>query len=82
MSYIFNRENYECAKRNGSAERFRGDEISWRISYEEGYSLSAQIALLMDRDTKPEEVQKYQEARARVKAKVDEEIKAFEGEAK
>lgn len=68
---------YLLAKKNGQVERFRGDEISRRIAKE--YPLSAQIALLMDKDDKPTEWEAYQEFRAKVKAEVDAEIKAING---
>ena len=76
MSYIFNKENYECAKQNGVLEKFRGDEISRRIAKE--VPLSEQIAILMDKDTKPEKFAKYQTLRMKVIVSVDEDIKAFE----
>ena len=63
---------YLLAKKNGKAERFRGSEISRRIS--KVYPLSDQIALLMDKDEKPTEWEAYQEFRAKVKADVDKEI--------
>lgn len=72
---IFNKENYEVAKANGLADRFRGDEISRRIAKE--YPLSAQIALLMDKDIKPEEWAEYQVFRDKVKSEVDAEITAI-----
>ena len=72
---IFNKENYELAKVNGLVDRFRGDEISRRIAKE--YPLSAQIALLMDKDVKPEEWAEYQVFREKVKSEVDAEITAI-----
>ena len=60
------------AKESGVLEKFRGDEISRRIA--RVYPLSAQIALLMDKDEKPEEWNEYQAFRAAVKAEVDAEI--------
>jgi hypothetical protein len=78
MSNIFNKENYECAKINGDLERFRGDEISRRIAKE--YPLSAQIALLMDKDLKYNEWVEYQAFRQRVKDEVNAEIAQFEYE--
>ena len=69
------REKYLLAKKNGLLERFRGDEISRRIAKE--YPLSAQIALLMDKDTKSEEWEIYQAFRNKVKAEVDAEIAAL-----
>lgn len=63
---------YLLAKKNEQVERFRGDEISRRIAKE--YPLSAQIALLMDKDKKPTEWEAYQAFRAKVKAEVDAEI--------
>lgn len=66
---------YLLAKKNGQVERFRGDEISRRIAKE--YPLSAQIALLMDKDLKYSEWNEYQSFRAKVKAEVDAEINAI-----
>lgn len=66
---------YMLAKKNGLQERFRGDEISRRIAKK--YPLSAQIALLMDKDEKPTEWEAYQAFRASVKAEVDAEITEF-----
>ena len=63
---------YLLAKKNGQFERFRGDEISRRIAKE--YPLSAQIALLMDKDEKPDEWKAYQEFRSKVKTVVDDEM--------
>lgn len=72
------KEKYLLAKKNGKEERFRGDEISRRIA--EKYPLSAQIALLMDKDSKPKEWEEYQAFRAKVKSEVDEEIVEVEEE--
>lgn len=72
----FTKENYDLAKRNGDLDRFRGDEISRRIAKK--YPLSAQIALLMDKDLKYTEWVEYQAFRAQVKAEVDAEMTAFE----
>ena len=69
---------YLLAKKNGIVEKFRGDEISRRISKQ--YPLSSQIAILMDKDTKPSEWNAYQEFRAKVKAEVDKEISVLEKE--
>jgi hypothetical protein len=63
------------AYKNGLLERLRGDEISCRISKE--VPLSAQIAMLWDGDTKPEEKEAYQAFRSKVKAEVDAEIEAI-----
>lgn len=76
MSYIFNKENYDLAKKNGDIERFRGDEISRRIAKK--YPLSAQIALLMDKDLKYNEWVEYQAFRQNVKDEVNAEISQFE----
>lgn len=73
-----NRDKYLLAKQNGLIERFRGDEISRRIAKE--YPLSAQIALLMDKDKKVEEWERYQAFRSKIKAEVDAEIAAIEEE--
>ena len=67
---------YLIAKKNGQVERFRGDEISRRIS--KAYPLSAQIDLLIDKDVKPTEWQTYQDFRANIKAEVDKEIETIE----
>jgi hypothetical protein len=72
------REKYLLAKKNGLLERFRGDEISRRIAKE--YPLSAQIALLMDKEDKPDEWNAYQAFRSQVKSEVDAEISMMEGE--
>jgi hypothetical protein len=69
------REKYLLAKANGLADRFRGDEISRRIAKE--YPLSAQIALLMDKDKKPVEWAQYQAFREKIKTEVDAEIAAL-----
>ena len=78
MSYLFTKENYECAKRNGDLERFRGDEISRRIA--KVYPLSAQIALLMDKDLKYSEWLEYQTFRQSIKDEVNTEILKIETE--
>ena len=75
---MINKENYIIAKANGVLEKYRGDEISRRIAKE--YPLSAQIALLMDKDFKYAEWQQYQAFRQEVKNAVDEEIAAIEAE--
>lgn len=67
---------YDLAKANGTLERFRGDEISRRIGKK--YPLSAQIALLMDKEAKTAEFAEYQAFREAVKAEVDAEIAALE----
>lgn len=61
------------AEKNGLLERFRGDEISRRITKE--VPLSAQIAMLWD--GKPEEKEAYQAFRSKIKAEVDAEIEAI-----
>jgi hypothetical protein len=71
-----NIENYLIAKANGTIERFRGDEISRRIAKK--YPLSAQIALLMDKDLKYNEWVEYQAYRAQIKQEVDNEITQIE----
>lgn len=67
---------YLIAKKNGKLEKLRSDEISRRISAK--YSFSDQIAVLMDKDTKPSEWIAYQEFRAKVKAEVDKEFAEIE----
>lgn len=74
---MMEKDKYLLAKQNGLLERFRGDEISRRIAKE--YPLSAQIALLMDKDAKPSEWEAYQAFRNKVKAEVDADFKALEG---
>ena len=73
------KEKYTLAKMNGQVELFRGDEISRRIS--KAYPLSAQIALLADKDEKPDEWKAYQAFRQTVKNEVDALIASFEEEA-
>jgi hypothetical protein len=75
---MLNKENYIIAKANGVVDRLRGDEISRRIA--KVYPLSAQIALLMDRDFKYDEWQQYQAFRKEIKNAVDQEIAAIEAE--
>lgn len=75
---MINKQHYLDARQNGLLERFRGDEISRELA--KRYPLSAQIALLMDKEDKPEEWNLYQAFRAEVKAKVDAEIAAIEAE--
>ena len=67
---------YELARASGTLELLRGDEISRLIRAK--YPLSAQIAILMDRDTKPAEFEAYQAFRAECKAKVDEQMRIIE----
>ena len=69
------KDKYLLAEKNGLLERYRGDEISRRIAEE--YPLSAQIALLMDKDTKVDEWNAYQAFRNKIKAEVDAEIEAI-----
>ena len=69
------KEKYELALKNGKAEECRGDEISRRIGKK--YPLSAQIAILMDSETKPEKKATYQTFRESVIDEVDAEIKTF-----
>lgn len=73
---MFTKDDYEHAKINGLAERLRGDEISRRIGLE--IPLSEQIAILCDRDIKPDKFARYQGIRARVIAEVDAVIAGFE----
>lgn len=75
---MIDRDEYILARKNGLLERLRGDEISRRIARE--YPLSAQIALLMDRDIKVDEWEEYQVFRNSIKAEVDIEIKALNEE--
>lgn len=73
---MIDRDNYLTDKKNGLLERLRGDEISRRIAKE--YPLSAQIALLMDKDIKWREWDEYQAFRSKVKAEVDAEFEQME----
>ena len=73
---MIDRDKYLLAKQNGLIERLRGDEISRRIA--KVYPLSAQIALLMDKDSKPKEWEDYQSFRSKIKAEVDVEIEQLE----
>lgn len=75
---MITKAEYELAKKNGKLEKLRSDEISRRISAK--YSFSNQIAILMDKDTKPDEWDAYQEFRATVKAEVDKEFAEIEEE--
>ena len=72
---MIDKNKYLLAKANGVAETFRGDEISRRICAK--YPFSAQIALLMDKDDKPEEWEEYQAFRESIKAEVDEELSSM-----
>lgn len=67
---------YLIAKKNGKLEKLRSDEIARRISAK--YSFNDQIAILMDKDTKPAEWNAYQDFRAKVKDDVDREFAEFE----
>lgn len=73
---MIDKDNYSVDKKNGLLERLRGDEISRRIAKE--YPLSAQIALLMDKDIKWREWDEYQAFRSKVKAEVDAEFEQME----
>ena len=73
---MITRDEYEQAKANGKLEQLRGDMISKRIG--KRYPLHAQVGLLFDVDTKPEEIAEYQAFRAQVKAEVDAIIKGWE----
>jgi hypothetical protein len=73
---MIDKDNYLVDKKNGLLERLRGDEISRRIAKE--YPLSAQIALLMDKDSKQKEWDEYQAFRQKVKAEVDAEFEQME----
>lgn len=75
---MIEKDKYLLAKKNGLLERLRGDEISRRIAKE--YPLSAQIALLMDKEAKPQEWEEYQAFRINVKAEVDAEFTKIERE--
>lgn len=74
--YNFTQHNYELAKKNNDIDRFRGDEISYRIS--QVFPLSAQIAILMDAETKPDRKAEYEVFREEIKQWVDEDIAQWE----
>lgn len=63
---------YALSRAAGTLDIFRGDLISKRIR--QTYPLSAQIALLMDKEAKPDEFAAYQAFRESVKAEVDAEL--------
>ena len=69
---------YLLAKKNGQVERFRGDEVSKEIS--KTVPISRQIAILMDKDTEPEQFAQYQLVRIKAKQVVDTKIAAIEAE--
>lgn len=69
---------YLLAKKNGQVERFRGDEVSHEIS--KTVPISRQIAILMDKDTEPEQFAQYQLVRTKAKQTVDAKIAAIEAE--
>lgn len=71
---------YMNNKASGTLELYRGDEISRRIR--KRYPLSAQLAILFDKDIKPAEYRAYQAFRAEVKAEVDAELAELEAETK
>ncbi len=75
MKQQWTKENYLQTVASGVEEEFRGDEISRRIG--RVYPLSKQIAVLMDREDKPEQFAEYQAFRASVKAEVNAEAKSF-----
>jgi hypothetical protein len=69
---------YQIHKRCGTLERLRGDEISRLIA--KTYPLSTQIALLMDKDMKPEEFKEYLKFREECKGAVDLELRRLSEE--
>lgn len=71
-----NKEKYLLAKKNGKLDKLRSDEIARRISAR--YSLNDQIAVLMDKDIKPDEWSAYQAFRTKVKSEVDNEFLEYE----
>lgn len=73
------KQKYLIHKASGTLDLYRGDEISRRLRAE-GYPLSAQIAILFDKDIKPAEYRTYQAVRARIKAEVDAELAQLEAE--
>ena len=72
------RTQYETHKASGTLHILRGEEISSKIR--ECYPLSAQVAILFDKDTKPDKYAAYQAFRADVKAQVDAEMSAMEAD--
>jgi hypothetical protein len=66
------KSKYLLAKKNSQLEKLRGDEINRRICKK--YPLSAQIALLMDKDIKLQEWSDYQKFRSQIKSEVDKEF--------
>ena len=80
----FTKSNYELSKKNNDLDRFRGDEISYRIS--QVAPLNAQIALnanlmkdLINGTTYHfKEFQEHEAIREEIKLQVDAEITAFE----
>jgi hypothetical protein len=64
---------YEIHKAAGTLDRYRGILIASELDHR-GYDINYQIAITMDRDTKPEEYARYQEIREEVKAYIDAQI--------
>ena len=69
------KRKWELAKKNGLERQYRADEIAKGVGVE--YSINDQIALLFDKDTKPDEVATYQQKRAKVKEEIDAKIGEF-----
>ena len=72
---MITREDYIQAVANGLGKVVRDNEIAQRINAI--VPISDQIAILMDKDSKPEKYTKQQALRARIIAEVDAEIAAF-----
>lgn len=68
---------YKIHKASGTLHRYRSDLIAARLK-NKGYYLNDQVAILMDRDKKPDEFEAYQAVRARIKAELDKEFEALE----
>ena len=67
--------NYYRAKQGGRLEKLKEHVINERIR--ERYSLSGELAILRQRDTKPEEFAAYNEFVEQVKAEVKAECEAY-----
>ena len=67
--------NYYLEKKHGRLEKLKEHVINERIR--EKYSLSGELAILRQRDTKPEEFAEYHAFAERVKAEVAAECEAY-----
>ena len=80
----FTKANYDLAKKNNDLERFRGDEISWRVGkiIPNNDQQSLQTNMINDLIkglpfSHMSEWEYYQSVRAAVKIQVDSEIEIF-----